>query len=43
MKALEAGQVQETDRRARTFNLVSLLESLVLLVSVGLMVFKPGL
>lgn len=43
VKALEAGQVQEADRRARTFNLVSRLDTLVLLVIVGLMVFKPGL
>ena len=42
VKALEAGQVQEADRRARTFNLVSRLDTLLLLVVVGLMVFKPG-
>jgi uncharacterized membrane protein len=42
VKALEAGQVQEADRRARTFNLVSRLDTLLLLVIVGLMVFKPG-
>jgi uncharacterized membrane protein len=42
IRALEAGQVQEADRRARTFNLVSRLDTLLLLVIVGLMVFKPG-
>jgi uncharacterized membrane protein len=42
IRALEAGQVQEADRRARTFNLVSRLDTLLLLVIVGLMVFQPG-
>jgi uncharacterized membrane protein len=42
IRALEAGQVQEADRRARTFNLVSRFDTLLLLVIVGLMVFKPG-
>ncbi len=40
--ALEGGQVEEADRRAKTFNLVSRLDTLLLLVVVGLMVFKPG-
>jgi uncharacterized membrane protein len=40
--ALEAGQQEEADRRAKTFNLVSRLDMLLLLVIVGLMVFKPG-
>jgi uncharacterized membrane protein len=42
VKALEAGQVEEADRRARTFNLVSRLDTLLLVVILGLMVFKPG-
>jgi uncharacterized membrane protein len=42
IRALEAGQVQEADRRARTFNLVSRFDTFLLLVIVGLMVFKPG-
>jgi uncharacterized membrane protein len=42
IRALEAGQVQEADRRARTFNLVSRFDTLLLLVILGLMVFKPG-
>jgi uncharacterized membrane protein len=42
VRALEGGQVQEADRRARTFNLVSRLDTLLLLVILGLMVFKPG-
>jgi uncharacterized membrane protein len=40
--ALESGQLEEADRRAKTFNLVSRMDLLVLLVIVGLMVFKPG-
>ncbi|MGH2710890.1 MAG: DUF2269 family protein [Actinomycetota bacterium] len=40
--ALEAGQVQEADRRAKQFNMVSRLDMLLLLVIVGVMVFKPG-
>jgi uncharacterized membrane protein len=40
--ALEGGQVEEADRRAGVFNLVSRLDTLLLLVIVGLMVFKPG-
>ena len=42
VKALEAGQIEEADRRSRTFNMVSRLDTLLLLVIVGLMVFKPG-
>lgn len=42
-RALEGGEVEEADRLARQFNLVSYLDLLVLLVIVGLMVFKPGL
>jgi uncharacterized membrane protein len=41
-RALEAGDVADADRRARTFNLVSRLDTLLLLVIVGLMVFQPG-
>jgi uncharacterized membrane protein len=41
--ALEAGQMEEADRRARTFSLASRLDTLLLLVIVGLMVFKPGI
>ena len=40
--ALESGQLEEADRRAKTFNLVSRLDTLLLVVIVGLMVFKPG-
>ena len=40
--ALEGGQIEEADRRAKTFNLVSRLDTLLLLVIVALMVFKPG-
>jgi len=40
--ALEGGQIEEADRRAGVFNLVSRLDTLLLLVIVGLMVFKPG-
>lgn len=40
--ALESGQVQEADRRAKQFNMVSMLDTLLLLVILGLMVFKPG-
>ncbi len=42
VKALEAGQVEEADRRSRTFNTVSRLDTLLLVVILGLMVFKPG-
>jgi uncharacterized membrane protein len=42
-RALEGGEVEEADRLARQFNLVSRLDLLLLLVIVGLMVFKPGL
>jgi uncharacterized membrane protein len=42
IEALEGGQVGEADRRAGVFNLVSRLDTLLLLVIVGLMVFKPG-
>jgi uncharacterized membrane protein len=40
--ALDSGQVEEADRRAKTFNMVSRLDTLLLLVIVGVMVFKPG-
>jgi uncharacterized membrane protein len=40
--ALESGQVDEADRRAKTFHLVSRLDTLLLVVIIGLMVFKPG-
>jgi len=40
--ALEAGQTEEADRRMRTFNFASRFDTLLLLVIVGLMVFKPG-
>jgi uncharacterized membrane protein len=42
VRALEGGQVEEADRRAGVFNLVSRLDTLLLVVIVGLMVFKPG-
>jgi uncharacterized membrane protein len=42
IEALEGGRVEEADRRAGTFNLVSRLDTLLLVVIVGLMVFKPG-
>ena len=42
IEALEGGQVEEADRQAGVFNLVSRLDTLLLLVIVGLMVFKPG-
>jgi uncharacterized membrane protein len=40
--ALEGGQIEEADRRSKTFNRVSMLDTLLLLVIVGIMVFKPG-
>ena len=40
--ALESGQVEEADRRARVFNTVSRLDLVTLLVIVWLMVAKPG-
>jgi uncharacterized membrane protein len=40
--ALEGGQTEEADRRARQFNLVSRLDTLLLVVILGVMVFKPG-
>ena len=40
--ALEAGQVEEADRRSKTFNRVSRVDTVLLLVIVGIMVFKPG-
>jgi uncharacterized membrane protein len=40
--ALESGQVEEADRRAKTFNMVSRLDTLLLIVIAALMVFKPG-
>ena len=43
VEALEGGRVEEADRRAGAFNLVSRLDTLLLVVIVGLMVFKPGL
>ena len=42
LAALESGQVDEADRRAKVFSRVSMLDTLLLLVIVGLMVFKPG-
>jgi uncharacterized membrane protein len=41
-QALEGGRVEEADRLSRQFNVVSALSLLLLLVIVGLMVFKPG-
>ncbi|MGH2662547.1 MAG: DUF2269 family protein [Actinomycetota bacterium] len=41
-RALEAGNTEEADRLARQFNLVARLDLLLLLVIVGLMVFRPG-
>ena len=40
--ALDAGDAAEADRRARTFNQMALLSDLLLVVIVGVMVFKPG-
>lgn len=40
--ALESGQIEEADRRSKMFNMVSRLDTLLLLVIVALMVFKPG-
>jgi uncharacterized membrane protein len=40
--ALEGGRIEEADERAGIFNLVSRLDTLLLLVILGLMVFKPG-
>lgn len=40
--ALEGGRIEEADRRAGVFNLVSRLDTLLLLLILGLMVFKPG-
>jgi uncharacterized membrane protein len=40
--ALESGQTEEADRRARQFNMVSGLHTLLLVVIIALMVFKPG-
>lgn len=40
--ALESGQSEEADRRAKQFDLVSRLDILLLIVIVGVMVFKPG-
>lgn len=40
--ALESGRIEEADRRSRTFNRMSQLDLVLLLVIVGLMVFKPG-
>jgi uncharacterized membrane protein len=42
VKALEGGQTDEADRRAKQFNMVSRLDTLLLIVIVGVMVFKPG-
>ena len=42
VKALEAGQKEEGDRRVKQFNLVSRLDTLFLIAIVGVMVFKPG-
>ena len=42
VKALEGGQIEDADRRAKQFNMVSRLDTLLLLVVVGVMVFKPG-
>ena len=42
VEALEEGRVEEADRLARVFNLVSRLDTLLLVVILGLMVFKPG-
>jgi uncharacterized membrane protein len=42
VKALEAGQVEEADRRAKQFNAVARLNLLLLIVIVGVMVFQPG-
>jgi uncharacterized membrane protein len=40
--ALEAGNVAEADRQAKTFNLMSKLSLLLLILIVADMVFKPG-
>lgn len=40
--ALEAGQIEEADRRANQFNMVSRIDTLFLIAIVGVMVFKPG-
>jgi uncharacterized membrane protein len=40
--ALDAGQVEDADRRSKQFDLVARLDLLLLLVILGLMVFKPG-
>jgi uncharacterized membrane protein len=40
--ALEAGQTEEADRRAKQFDLVARLDTLLLIVILGVMVFKPG-
>ena len=40
--ALEAGHAEEAERRVKTFNLVARLDVLLLIVIVGVMVFKPG-
>jgi uncharacterized membrane protein len=42
IEALEQGRIEEADRRAGSFNLISRLDTLLLVVIVGLMVFKPG-
>lgn len=40
--ALEAGQAEEAARRVKQWDLVVWLDSLLLLVILGVMVFKPG-
>jgi uncharacterized membrane protein len=42
IEALEQERIEEADRRAGSFNLISRLDTLLLVVIVGLMVFKPG-
>lgn len=42
VQALEGGKQEEADRRAKTFNRVSMLDTLLLVVIVAIMVFKPG-
>jgi uncharacterized membrane protein len=41
-RALEEGRIEEANRGAKTFDLVSRLDLLLLLVILGLMVFKPA-
>jgi uncharacterized membrane protein len=40
--ALESGRTEEADRRAKQFDVVARLDTLLLIVIMGVMVFKPG-